>query len=391
MILKTIDNTVAVEQVNKELSYKDNSLIQMQICFVKDYFIENTLKKKQNCILQDIDYNAVVCNGDMYFFEIEYSKITQDYIDKKVSGLDICEIFIVKFVKSKSIIVKKHTQKQDFDIKENKNRISVNCFIDSKIKSKLERKKIYFIDEIDNNIYNNVLEKKDRCQLNSIKNNQIYINDIELQKFIKKIKYPLCIIDFECYHNVLETIENLKDYTPFLYSLIKTDENFDEIYKSSYIIGKNKCKSDNSLDFAVNLIKELKDCDSILVYDKSLETKVILDLKKNNPHLGDELDIILSKIIDLQIIFKSVYYYNPKQMSKINLKFISDMVSQQNYDELYVKNGQDASFLYYLIKHNSKFIKENFTKYYEQELIKYCTQDVLSTYNILKKIKEEII
>ena len=212
-----------------------------------------------------------------------------------------------------------------------------------------------------------------------------YVDQLGLTEFMSHIKFPVLFLDFEAYLPALPPFIGVKPFQiiPFLFAAYKC-ESIDQPPSFHSFIGTPK--KDPRKQFALHLIEKCSNVNSILVYDPMTEKKVIRGLIREFPEYVVELEIIISKIIDLAIPIRNKQFYLPAMKGLSSMKHVLPAVdASNNYNSLSVQSGRAASQLYQIL------CDEHHDRNEEQELdnlIEYCKMDVyglVQVYNAFLK------
>ena len=128
------------------------------------------------------------------------------------------------------------------------------------------------------------------CHLKA-KSTYLFISNwIPKSKFIPEAlpsEYPINFLDFETLMDAVPNFDNQKPYQqiPFQYSLHICDRN-NQCEHKEFLGDENR---DPRKDFIENLLNDLSDKGSVIVYNKSFEKKRIEDLAELFPHYASEL------------------------------------------------------------------------------------------------------
>ena len=249
------------------------------------------------------------------------------------------------------------------------NEHNIHTIIDNKFK-------VLYEEYIKNNslVYKSLIENKP------------LIDYKKASKFIKNLKYPLYFLDMEAVSYAIPFIENSLPYENVLiqYSIFKY-ENKNSTSKIQWILEKKE--NINWDNIATELLENLEKSGHILIWGADLEKILFRNLQKRvtNEDLRKKLQAIEVRFLDLQSIFEK-HIYSPLFMGKTNLKHISKILVNIEYNSLRIQNGESISkeFKNY-IESNSDFIKN--------DLMKYNYQDVFSLIKLFnwlfKKVQEQ--
>lgn len=213
-----------------------------------------------------------------------------------------------------------------------------------------------------------------------------------ITKTLANLKKPLFFLDMEAISYAIPLIEDSLPYENILsqYSIhqISTNENNNKAVH--WILDKT-----TNIDWdtiAINLLTELEATGTIVVWGQDLEIQLFRFLQKRvkDENVRKQLQAIEYRIFDLQLFF-SKNVYHPKFLGKMNLKNISEILTDVSYSNLRIKNGINIS------KEFANYIEAK-SEYIKRDLIAYNYKDVLATihlfkwlFDMLKKYQDKII
>ncbi len=243
---------------------------------------------------------------------------------------------------------------------------------------------IYKIDEIPDDFN---LSKKAKEQIELHKANSIKIDKENIQKFIKKLVFPINFLDFETFSSIMPRFDNQKPFEqiPFQYSLHILYED-GRLEHKEFLADEN---DDPREDVAKNLLQDITKEGSIVAFNKSFEISMIKKLARQTSY-KDELLELVKRFEDIAHPFQSRYYYDPKFNGRYSLKVLLPVLFPENSELHYenlslVKHGGDAAEIY-----GSLYMEddEKFKQDVKEALLKYCHLDTLAMVMIYKKLKE---
>ena len=239
------------------------------------------------------------------------------------------------------------------------------------------------IDDIPN-IDENLAETQ-RKIARLIKADKVKKNPMKLQMFLNRLRYPLFHLDFETHFPNIPLHEGMRplDPVPFQYSLHIEQRNGDLEHKG-FLHDK---ETDPRLDFIKNLIVQTEGTSSVIVYNKTFESTILKMLAEQFPEYEQELLAIDKRLVDIMMPFKEFDYWHPRMLFSNSLKYVLPaLVPSMSYDNLLVKNGEDAMLMYEdLVKMEEGPEKEKLRNAY----IEYCGQDTLAMVEILKVLRKK--
>ena len=207
----------------------------------------------------------------------------------------------------------------------------------------------------------------------------------KLNEFIRQINYPLYFFDIEAFQPAIPLFENTKPYEriPFLFSLhYKTDAST-TIAHQEYI---SPVGEDDRINFIEAFLQATSKSGKILVFNTLMEKGMLNKLSHDFPHYGEALRERLDRIVDLEIPFKELYYYHPKQQGSFSLKAIGNaMLGEDEFQSSAIKDGETAMAVY-----NELFYQEDATYIKKQldALCYYCRKDTYVLYRIFEALKK---
>ncbi|HNF48523.1 MAG TPA: DUF2779 domain-containing protein, partial [Chitinophagales bacterium] len=170
---------------------------------------------------------------------------------------------------------------------------------------------------------------------------------------------------------------------PFLFSLhYKTDAST-TIAHQEYI---SPVGDDDRVNFIEAFLQATSKPGKILVFNTLMEKGMLNKLATDFPQYADTLRERLDRIIDLEIPFKELYYYHPKQQGSFSLKAIGNaLLGEDEFYQSAIKDGETAMAVY-----NELFYKEDATYIKKQldALCYYCRKDTYVLYRIFEALKK---
>ena len=246
--------------------------------------------------------------------------------------------------------------------------------------------------EIKNLTEEHKLSDKQQIQHKCAKSGTHYIDKKELQKFVKKLEYPLYFMDFESYNTSIPLYDGLKPYQqiPFQFSVHVVNKKGQKPKHHSFI-------AEGSDDPRSKFVKELKKVlgkkGNIIVYNQSFEQTVLNKIVEYLPSNKRWVNSTIKRMVDLLIPFRSFDYYHPHQHGSASIKKVLPVLTGQTYENFEIANGNDASLSYLFITHGSydgKKATAEETKKIRGDLEKYCGLDTEGMIWILDKLREMI-
>jgi len=231
-------------------------------------------------------------------------------------------------------------------------------------------------------------------QYSSVVHGRPYIDRESIGRFLEQLKYPLYFLDFETFATAIPLFDGLRPYQniPFQYSchILKSPEGTPQ---SLYFLAGNDMTDPRqgfleSLKRALGYESQPGPSGSILVYFKSFEKKILEELAERFPEHARWIEDATGRIIDLYEPFGKFYYYSHRQKGSASLKNVLPALTGISYDDMQIKNGQEASIKYLniiFLKGEEKPDMAQVEKI-RKDLLDYCGLDTEGMIYILREL-----
>ena len=233
------------------------------------------------------------------------------------------------------------------------------------------------------------LTEKQAIQRACEKTGKPHIEKENIKKFLAKLKYPLCFLDFETYATAIPLYDGLRPYQniPFQFSLHILEKENGEPKHISYLAGGAE---DPRKEFAEKLKAGLPESGSIIVYYKSFEQKMIGELAELFPKYESWAESTIKRMVDLIVPFTEFYYYDSEQQGSASLKVVLPALTGKSYSGLDIGEGETASLSYLYITHSmdGKKATPEEVKKIRKDLEIYCGQDTEGMIWILVELRK---
>lgn len=245
--------------------------------------------------------------------------------------------------------------------------------------------KISFNDLQNENINPKYLEQID-FELNNLKPK---IDKDYIKEIIKALNYPLYFLDYETYQVAIPEIDGTRPYQqlPFQYSLHIIKEEGAAIEHKEFLAEIED--KDFIRHFAENLIKDIPDNGSVIIYNRAFEPARNREIAEMYPDLKDELERINCNMIDFLEPFKQRKYYTKEMQGSASIKYVLPALYQKDSELDYhnlpvVHNGEEASEAFLSLKGKSKEKQKEI----RNGLLVYCQLDTYAMVKIWMKFKQ---
>lgn len=209
------------------------------------------------------------------------------------------------------------------------------------------------------------------------------IDKVQIAKFIQRLNYPLCFLDFETFQPPVPMFDESRSFQqiPFQYSLHILDENGDLIHREFL----SETKGDPRVSLIEKLIPDLDGSGDIIVYNKSFEVSRLKEIAKDFPNYADKINVVINRIVDLMKPFSDRLYYTKEMKGSYSIKAVLPaVVPGISYDDLSINKGDQASLAFEKLysETDSNRIKE-----IRSNLLEYCKLDTLAMVEIFKVLR----
>lgn len=235
---------------------------------------------------------------------------------------------------------------------------------------------------------NFVLSDQQKIQVESDKKLSRYIDKESVVTHLKELCYPLYFLDFETTGYAIPQFDDTFPYQKlvFQFSLhVKKNQDADlEHFDFLFEQDTNPMRK-----IAENLVQDIGEEGSIVVYHESFERGCIEDMAQQFPDLAHKLNNMVERLWDLEKPFAKKWFYDPKFNGSSSIKMVSPALAPDvNYKDLVIQKGDIAQSTYarYLTLPISDPAREK-TK---NDLLKYCELDTFAMVRVLEELEKLI-
>lgn len=232
------------------------------------------------------------------------------------------------------------------------------------------------------------LSASQRNQVTAHANNQIIRDFAEIKSELSKISYPIYFFDYEANQQAVPIYDGFSPYQqiPFQFSLHILRKLGGELEHFEYL---HKDNTDPSLDILEKLDEYIKSEGTVVVWSKTFERTVNLELAKRHPEFEQLIERINSQIYDLRDIFLKQFYVHPGFKGKTSIKFVLPVMTPRKYKDLAIQDGGTASKKWFDMVFG-KLDQEAKLKV-ATDLKQYCGTDTIAMYDIWEALNQELI
>lgn len=205
-----------------------------------------------------------------------------------------------------------------------------------------------------------------------------------IKDFLGGMEYPLYFLDYETMSSVVPNFDGQRPYqqVPFQYSLHVIREKSAEVEHVGYLHSEN---SDPARPLVEQLVKDIGESGSVLVWYEAFEKKCNSVLGELVPEYQKAMEDINARIVDLIAPFKNKWYHDVRFNGSASIKQVLPvMCPELSYKDLGIQEGASAQRLWMEAVLDEKRVDEK--DKILSDLDEYCKLDTLAMVEIYKKL-----
>jgi hypothetical protein len=212
------------------------------------------------------------------------------------------------------------------------------------------------------------------------------IQQSEIKQFLSGLKYPLYFLDYETLMSLVPYFDGQRPYqqVPFQYSLHILQTPDAELEQREYLHRDN---SDPARPLTEQLIKDIGDTGTVLVWYEGFEKARNRELGDMFPEYKEAMEAINDRVVDLMTPFKKKWYDDPRCEGSASIKQVLPVLCPElSYKTLGIQEGGSAQRLWMEAVLDDKRSSEK-----EQilaDLLEYCKLDTLAMVKIYEKLRK---
>lgn len=202
-------------------------------------------------------------------------------------------------------------------------------------------------------------------QKKSILSGKEIIAQNALRELLAPVNHSVCALDIEVFAPAIPVYQNKHPFesTPFLVTCV--GQNYNHHYFKPF-------REEDLTNFAQALLQLTKPFEHVLVFDASLETKIIEELKLKTTYVT-QLEQLQAKLVDVNLVYRELAYFNPLFQSGTGLKTIAQVLFPAfDYSKLAIPDGLQAMHAYGSLAEDTDLFKN---EELQNQLIAYCEND----------------
>jgi hypothetical protein len=213
------------------------------------------------------------------------------------------------------------------------------------------------------------------------------IQQDKIKQFLDELKYPLYFLDYETLMSLVPYFDGQRPYqqVPFQYSLHILQTPDTELEQREYLHRDN---SDPARPLTEQLIKDIGDAGTVLVWYEGFEKARNRELGDMFPEYQEAMEAINDRIVDLMTPFKKKWYDDPRCEGSASIKQVLPVLCPElSYKNLGIQEGGSAQRLWMEAVLNDK--RRNEKEQILADLLEYCKLDtfaMVAIYRVLRQI-----
>jgi hypothetical protein len=214
------------------------------------------------------------------------------------------------------------------------------------------------------------------------------INKEQIKQFLGELKYPLYFLDYETLMSLVPYFDGHRPYqqVPFQYSLHILQSADAELEWREYLHRDN---SDPARPLTEQLIKDIGDNGTVLVWYEGFEKARNKELGDMFPEYKQAMDAINDRVIDLMLPFKNKWYDDPRCEGSASIKKVLPVLCPElSYKNLGIQEGGSAQRLWMEAVLDDK--RTNEKEQILADLLDYCKLDTFAMVEIYKVLRRSV-
>lgn len=224
-----------------------------------------------------------------------------------------------------------------------------------------------------------------QMQVDAELNGTQYIDRDGINDFLKQLISPVGYMDFETFMQAVPSFDNQRPYqqAPFQFSF-HIDDGSGHLQHIEFLGEQGK---DPRSEFICQLLTATKDIPVIVVYNQAFECRILKEIAEMFPEYKQDIDDLISRIVDLMSPFQNKYYYSREMEGRYSIKVVLPaLVPEMSYDNMLIGDGAAAMDAYAGLQDADD---EGEIARIREGLLKYCELDTLAMVKIVEKLSEK--
>jgi hypothetical protein len=225
-----------------------------------------------------------------------------------------------------------------------------------------------------------------RMQIDVHKNPRSVIDRGAIREFLGSLTHPVGFLDFETFNPAIPPFDGTSPYQqiPFQFSLHVRQAPCGPLRHAGFLAEGGE---DPRRALAEALLREAAGLESIVVYNRTFEDRVLKSLAAWLPEHTEALEAVRSRLVDLMGPFRRREYYLPSMGGSYSIKVVLPaLVPGWGYADLEVANGQMAMQAYAALSQEADPVRRERLR---QALWAYCERDTEAMVRIVEVMERE--
>jgi hypothetical protein len=239
------------------------------------------------------------------------------------------------------------------------------------------------------NIPASKLTPRQEIQKKALIADEVQVDHKALRGWMDGLKYPLYHLDFETMNPAIPPLPGMRPYQriPFQFSLHIQQEPGARPEHVEYLATwiDQPVPGDPRGDL-IEALKAIGPDGTVLCWNMGFEKGVLEDLAEVFPAEADRLADLVERMDDLIIPFRSFWVYHPRQKGNCSLKAVLPALTDFDYDDLAIGDGNQAARQYQQALYGNVTTKDRALIF--KNLLEYCKLDTMAMVEILRRLEK---
>ena len=229
------------------------------------------------------------------------------------------------------------------------------------------------------------LNNTNRRNVNCVNAKAIDIDKPEITSLLSQLEHPIHFLDFESIAVATPLFDGNWPWQrlPMQYSIHRLNEDGTldhfEFLHQEY--------TDPSVPLIEQLLSDIGESGSVVVYHKTMESGVLNDLARWYPQHADALLAVDGRIWDLEVVFRD-YYRDWRFGSRSSIKVVLPaLVPELSHADEAISDGGEASLNWIeMLETDEDAVREK----KKQDLLSYCKLDTYAMVRLLEVVRADV-
>lgn len=230
------------------------------------------------------------------------------------------------------------------------------------------------------------LNEKQRSQVATTKNDEIFVNSQRIKEFLSRLEFPLYFLDYETLSSVVPYFDGLGPYgqLPFQYSLHVLDSPDTKLGHFEYLHDNN---SNPIKPLSEALKSQIGESGTVLVWYEGFEKSCNELMGTIAPEYKEFYKSVNDRVVDLMIPFSTGSYVHKDFFGSASIKKVLPvLIPELSYKDLDINQGATAQRLWMEAILDGKRPTEK--DKILTDLLKYCELDTLAMVKIYQFLEK---